>query len=159
LEHCFVEEGGGAVRPNVEEDDEEREKEGERVGLQHTAFETIEAVVVGEKGLYKASMIASGGCGRSRVSFSAAMMEESSTVEVAGLLMSGGLQHVDMRTNLHHVAAGCNTVQSQRNVVGGRSTSVFRGRIRVEQSAQQTDSKQVSLGEGRGDVGWFSDDI
>jgi len=29
-------------------------------------------------------------------------------------------------------------------MIGGRATGAFRGRIRVEQSAQQTDSKQIS---------------
>jgi Fe-S cluster assembly protein SufD len=49
-----------------------------------------------------------------------------------------------MRTNIHHVAQGTSSRQEQRNMVGGRSTASFRGRIRVEQSAQQTDSKQLS---------------
>merc|ERR1712238_1480 len=46
--------------------------------------------------------------------------------------------------NIHHIAAGTISRQEQRNMVGGRSTASFRGRIRVEQSAQQTDSEQLS---------------
>merc|ERR1712238_625251 len=46
--------------------------------------------------------------------------------------------------NIHHIAAGTISRQEQRNMVGGRSTDSFRGRIRVEQSAQQTDSEQLS---------------
>lgn len=49
-----------------------------------------------------------------------------------------------MRTNIHHIASGCTSRQSQRNLVGGRSGATFKGRIRVEQSAQQTDSEQLA---------------
>jgi Fe-S cluster assembly scaffold protein SufB len=44
-----------------------------------------------------------------------------------------------MRTNIHHIAQGSISKHDQRNMVGGRSTASFRGRIRVEQSAQQMD--------------------
>ena len=49
-----------------------------------------------------------------------------------------------MKTNIHHIAQGTTSEQIQKNMIGGRATGAFRGRIRVEQSAQQTDSKQLS---------------
>ena len=44
--------------------------------------------------------------------------------------MSGGVQRAEMRTNIHHIAAGCTSSQSQRNMAGGRSGVTFKGRIR-----------------------------
>ena len=128
----------------MEASDDERALESVRPALQHTSFETIDAQLLGEGAVYRAAMVSAGGCGRNRVCFGAALMEEKTHVEVKGLAVSGGMQKVDMRTNLHHIAAGCTSEQAQRNVIGGRSTSTFRGRIRVEQSAQQTDSQQLA---------------
>eukprot|EP00957_Ditylum_brightwellii_P178064 13563532-Ditylum_brightwellii.AAC.1 len=49
-----------------------------------------------------------------------------------------------MRTNIHHIGQATTSRQNQKNMVGGRATASFRGRIRVEQSAQQTDSEQLA---------------
>ena len=48
------------------------------------------------------------------------------------------------RTNIHHIAQGTTSAQAQKNMIGGRATGTFKGRIRVEQSAQQTDSEQLA---------------
>jgi Fe-S cluster assembly protein SufD len=58
--------------------------------------------------------------------------------------LAGGTCRTDIKTNIHHIADGCQSVQLQKNMVGGRATTSFRGRVRVEQSAQQTKSQQLS---------------
>ena len=85
-----------------------------------------------------------GGCGRSRICVSTSLLRPGAFASLNGFALSGGTQRSDMRTNIHHIAQGTKSRQEQRNLVGGRSTSSFRGRIRVEQSAQQTDSEQLS---------------
>ncbi|KAL3815383.1 hypothetical protein ACHAXA_010988 [Cyclostephanos tholiformis] len=64
-------------------------------------------------------------------------------VHVVGDNGSYASTRTDMQTNIHHVAQGTSSQQEQRNMVGGRSTASFRGRISIKQSTQ-TDSKQLS---------------
>lgn len=152
--HSFLEESGGTVTPNVEMSDDEateanlaktpREVEAERPALQNTNFQCIDAHVVGDSGSYSASLMELGGCGRSRIAITASLLRPGSHAAINGFSLSGGAQRSDMRTNIHHAAQGTTSRQEQRNMVGGRSTASFRGRIRVEQSAQQTDSEQLS---------------
>ncbi|GMI31040.1 hypothetical protein TrRE_jg6919 [Triparma retinervis] len=141
--HSYVDESGGTFEGNVDIDDEAMERESQRPELQNTLLETISVHLNGQFASYNNAMIASGGSGRSKVALSAHLMEENTHVSIKGLCMSGGAQKMDMRTNIHHIASGCTSEQAQRNVVGGRSGTSFKGRIRVEQSAQQTDSNQL----------------
>lgn len=143
ISHSYVDESGGIFEASVDTDDEAMEREAQRPGLKNTLLETISVHLNGQHASYSNAIIAGGGNGRSKVAFSAHLMEENTHVTVKGLCMSGGAQKVDMRTNIHHIASGCTSEQAQRNVVGGRSRTSFKGRIRVEQSAQQTDSNQL----------------
>ncbi|KAL7467079.1 hypothetical protein ACHAXS_007348 [Conticribra weissflogii] len=166
--HSFLEESGGLVTPRVEMSDEEldtaklafkpglgpegldafihnpREVESQRPALRNTHFDSIDVHVTGEEGSYAGSLMELGGCGRARISISASLLRPGATASINGFALSGGAQRSDMRTNIHHIAQGTISRQEQRNMVGGRSTASFRGRIRVEQSAQQTDSEQLS---------------
>jgi len=142
--HSFVDESGGVFEADVENDDDARGREMGRTQIQNTFFETISAHINGEGGRFETAMIGSGGHGRSRISLEVHLMEEGTHAGVKGLVMSGGVQRADMRTNIHHIASGCTSRQSQRNLVGGRSGATFKGRIRVERSAQQTDSEQLA---------------
>jgi Fe-S cluster assembly protein SufD len=99
--------------------------------------------MTGVNGTLKESLIITGGNGRSRITFTSTAMEESNAIFLKGLSLSGGEQNVEIKTNLHHIAAGCTSSQSQRNVVAGRSKTNFKGRIRVEQSSQQLASTQL----------------
>lgn len=152
--HSFLEESGGAVTSRVEMSDEEasdagldrtpREVEAVRPALRNTHLHAIDAHVAGDDGSYSASLMEMGGCGRSRIAIYASLLRPGASASVNGFALSGGAQRTDMRTCIHHVAQGTTSRQEQRNMVGGRSTATFRGRIRVEQSAQQTDSQQLS---------------
>jgi len=166
--HSFLEESGGIVTPRVEMSDEEldaaklafqpgqgpealdafihnpREAESQRPALRNTHFDSIDVHVTGDEGSYAGSIMELGGCGRARIAISASLLRPGAMASINGFALSGGAQRSDMRTNIHHIAQGTISRQEQRNMVGGRSTASFRGRIRVEQSAQQTDSEQLS---------------
>lgn len=152
--HSFLEESGGAVTSRVEMSDEEasdlslsrtpREVEAERPALRNTNFQAIDVHVTGDDGSYESSLMELGGSGRSRLAISASLLRPGAFARINGFALSGGAQRTDMRTNIHHAAQATSSRQEQRNMVGGRSTASFRGRIRVEQSAQQTDSEQLS---------------
>ncbi|KAL3770847.1 hypothetical protein ACHAW5_000444 [Stephanodiscus triporus] len=155
--HAFVDESGGVVTPDVEMSDEEatlilppgggdlpRDVESKRPALRNVNLQTVDVHATGDNGSYASTVLGLGGCGRSRLVVSASLLRPGSSASINGFVLSGGAQRADMRTNIHHVAQGTTSRQEQRNMVGGRSTASFRGRIRVEQSAQQTDSKQLS---------------
>lgn len=152
--HSFLEESGGIVTSNVEMSDEEvakakldenpRDVEARRPALRNSNFEMIDVHVTGDGGSYDSSILELGGSGRSRLAISASLLRPGAMASINGFALSGGAQRTDMRTNIHHMAQGTISRQEQRNMVGGRSTACFRGRIRVEQSAQQTDSEQLS---------------
>lgn len=150
--HSYLEESGGMVTRGVELSDEQvadmdikpRQAEADRPELADTHLETIDVHVMGENGGYQGTVMCVGGSGRVRVALSATLLQPGATAKVNGFCLSGGTQRTDMKTNIHHVADGCTSRQVQKNMIGGRATGAFRGRIRVEQSAQQTDSQQLS---------------
>ena len=153
LTHAYLEETGGIVTPGVElpSDNEDgsvsvdpREMESNRPALRSTHLESIDVHVAGDDGRYTAAIMGLGGNGRSRISLSASLLRPGAHASLNGFVLAGGAQRTETKTNIHHVAQGTTSQQTQRNMVGGRATSSFRGRIRVEQSAQQTDSDQLS---------------
>jgi len=152
--HSYIDESGGIVTAEVEKSNNHqdfkdlkerpRETESKRPALKDTHLEAIDVHVIGEKGIYEGTMMTLGGSGRVRVAMSVTLLKPGSEAGVNGFSLSGGAQRTDMKTNIHHIADGTQSRQVQKNMIGGRATGAFRGRIRVEQSAQQTASEQVS---------------
>lgn len=153
--HSFLEESGGTVTPRVEMSNSEvtadksisenpRDVESRRPALRNTNLQAIDVHITGDDGSYESSLMELGGQGRSRIAISTSLLRPGAHAAINGFALSGGAQRSDMRTSIHHMAQGTTSRQEQRNMVGGRSTASFRGRIRVEQSAQQTDSEQLS---------------
>ena len=154
LTHTLLEEAGGVPTSRTEMSDTDakaaglhrtpRQVEAERPALRDAHLHCVDAHVIGDGGRYTASLMALGGTGRSRLGIAVHLLRPAAFASVNGFTLSGGAQRTDTRTNIHHMAQGTTSRQEQRNMVGGRSTASFRGRIRVEQSAQQTDSQQLS---------------
>jgi Fe-S cluster assembly protein SufD len=88
--------------------------------------------------------MAIGGSGRVRLALSVSLLRPGASTKVMGFCLTGGAQRTDMKTNIHHMGQATTSRQVQKNMIGGRGTGAFRGRIRVDQSAQQTDSQQIS---------------
>ncbi len=151
VNHSYLEESGGLVTAGVEDtrdgedgEDSPREKESKRKALRDTHFETIDVHVTGDDGTYEGTVMGIGGNGRSRIALSATLLRPGTHAGINGFSLAGGAQRTDMRTNIHHIAQGTTSAQAQKNMIGGRATGTFKGRIRVEQSAQQTDSEQLA---------------
>lgn len=146
--HSYIEETGGIPTANVDRSgsqyDAAREAEAKRPGLRDTHMECIMVQLLSEGSVYKGTMMGIGGCGRSKLAMTTTLLAPDCHSEINGLSLSGGEQTVDMRTTIHHIAHGTTSEQAQKNMVGGRATATFKGRIRVEQSAQQTESDQLA---------------
>ncbi len=163
MTHSYLDETGGMVTPGVElnQDDDgtattvatvdengsvltPRVLESQRPALKDTHLEAIDVHVGGEDSGYVGTIMSLGGSGRVRIALSVALLRSGAEATVNGFSLSGGAQHTDMKTNIHHIAQGTKSRQVQKNMIGGRAVGAFRGRVRVEQSAQQTDSQQLS---------------
>lgn len=150
--HSYLEETGGVVTRGVELSDEAlpdgaprpRDVEAQRPELKDTHLEAIDVHVTGERAAYTGTVMSIGGAGRVRLAVSVSLLQPEAQASVNGFCLSGGTQRTDIKTNIHHIAQGTTSRQMQKNMIGGRATGAFRGRIRVEQSAQQTDSEQLS---------------
>jgi Fe-S cluster assembly protein SufD len=107
-------------------------------------LEAIDVHIMGDNGVYAGTLLNMGGSGRVRVALSVSLLRPGADATVNGFCLAGGAQRTDIKTNIHHIAQGTTSSQNQRNMIGGRAIGAFRGRIRVEQSAQQTNSQQLS---------------
>src|SRR3954464_10994874 len=69
---------------------------------------------------------------------------EGAEGRVTGAYALSGRQHMDFDTTQEHVAANCISDLAFRGILGGRSSAVWRGMIKVDRDAQQTDAFQES---------------
>jgi len=61
-----------------------------------------------------------------------------------GAQLLTGTQHADFTSVVRHDAPNCNSRQTVKNVLTGRSRGVFQGRIEVARHAQKTDGYQMN---------------
>ncbi len=69
---------------------------------------------------------------------------EGAEGKVTGAYALGGRQHLDYDTTQEHAAAHCNSDLAFRGILAGRSSAVWRGMIKVDEGAQETDAFQES---------------
>jgi Fe-S cluster assembly protein SufD len=69
---------------------------------------------------------------------------EGSSAKVTGAYAGHGRQHLDFDTTQEHAAAHTFSDLAFRGVLTGRSAAVWRGMIKVDEGAQQTDAFQES---------------
>ena len=150
--HSYLEESGGLVTSSTEQSDDEsaegkplpREVESKRPELKDSHLEAVDVHIMGDEAGYEGTVMSVGGSGRVRIAHSVTLLKPGTRAKINGFSLSGGAQRTECKTNIHHIAQGTSSEQIQKNMIGGRATGSFRGRIRVEQSAQQTDSQQLA---------------
>jgi Fe-S cluster assembly protein SufD len=72
------------------------------------------------------------------------LVGQGSTAKVTGAYAGDGSQHLDFDTTQEHAAPSTVSDLAFRGVLDGHSTAVWRGMIRVDPGAQQTDAFQES---------------
>jgi len=78
-----------------------------------------------------------------RLNAAVLLQGEAASCELQGATLAGGTQQLGLYSLIHHIAPGCRSNQLQKHVAGGQAECIFRGRIRVDKKAQQTDSSQL----------------
>ena len=69
---------------------------------------------------------------------------EGASGKVTGAYAMRGRQHLDFDTTQEHAAANCVSDLAFRGILTGRASAVWRGMIKVDEGAQQTDAFQES---------------
>lgn len=66
------------------------------------------------------------------------LLGEGAHMEMNGLVLGKGQQHIDNHTEVNHAVPNCTSDEYYKTVLDDRSRSVFRGRIIVAEDAQKT---------------------
>ena len=69
---------------------------------------------------------------------------EHAQAGVYGVIALGGRQHSDQYTFINHVKGLNSSIQKYKSILTDQSNSIFRGRVRIEQDAQKTNSEQLN---------------
>jgi Fe-S cluster assembly protein SufD len=84
------------------------------------------------------------GSARGKVRMETKLAGPGSSAKVTGAYAGAGTQHLDFDTTQEHAAEHTTSDLAFRGVLGDRATAVWRGMIRVDPGAQQTDAFQES---------------
>jgi Fe-S cluster assembly protein SufD len=84
------------------------------------------------------------GSGNGKIFQNTILDGEGAEGKVTGAYATRGRQHLDFDTTQEHAAANCNSDLAFRGILNGRSSAVWRGMIKVDPGAQQTDAFQES---------------
>jgi Fe-S cluster assembly protein SufD len=82
------------------------------------------------------------GSGRGKVRMETELRGEGSSAKVTGAYAGRGRQHLDFHTTQEHAAPHTTSDLAFRGVLAARSSAVWRGMIKVDVGAQQTDAFQ-----------------
>ena len=72
----------------------------------------------------------------------ASLTEPEAQVDLNGLFVAKGRQHMDNYTHIHHVSHNCTSRELYKGVIDDHAHGVFHGRIVVDENAQKTDANQ-----------------
>ena len=100
-------------------------------------------VTLAEKSIYKSFSLVKGSK-FTRSETHAHFNGEEADMTLNGVYLSGGAQHHDLTTAIYHDVPNCVSRQIVRGVLGGESTGVFQGKVRVAPDAQKSDGQQMS---------------
>ncbi len=84
------------------------------------------------------------GSARGKVRMETKLAGAGASAKVTGAYAGHGRQHLDFDTTQEHAAPNTTSDLAFRGVLDGRATAVWRGMIRVDEGAQQTDAFQDS---------------
>jgi Fe-S cluster assembly protein SufD len=84
------------------------------------------------------------GSARGKVRMETKLAGPGSSAKVTGAYAGAGTQHLDFDTRQEHAAENTTSDLAFRGVLADRASAVWRGMIRVDRGAQQTDAFQES---------------
>lgn len=94
------------------------------------------------KGRYDLCLVQTG-ARSARVNVAVALLGESATCELNGVMVANQAQQLDLHSLIHHSVPSCSSSQKQKHIVADSAECIFKGSIRVDKEAQQTKSDQI----------------
>jgi Fe-S cluster assembly protein SufD len=82
--------------------------------------------------------------GLSRNNYNVILNGECAESNLSGLSILDGMQQVDTFVRVTHAAPRCSSNELFKNVLNGRSTAIFQGKVLVQESADKTSAAQVN---------------
>jgi len=79
----------------------------------------------------------------SRLNAAIGLQGVASSCDVSATMLGSGVQQLDLHSLIHHSVPGCQSRQRHKNIVGETAECIFKGSIRVDKAAQQTESEQI----------------
>jgi Fe-S cluster assembly protein SufD len=112
----------------------------QRQGAAARFVETLHATLLRDARLGSQSVTL--GAGLARNDYAVVLDGENAAVNLDGLYMAAGKQHVDYHTTITHARAHGTSRELFKGIVADRAVGVFNGRIVVPPASQKTDSEQ-----------------
>ena len=84
------------------------------------------------------------GAALSRVNVYTSLAGPGAEVNLDGLYLVDGNQHIDHQTRIEHVAPNCASREVYKGMLDGAAHGVFNGKVYVHPEAQKTDGKQTN---------------
>jgi len=104
-------------------------------------FSSITAEVA-SGGRYDLRVVQSG-AKASRINVAIALDGEKASCDLKAVMLADQTQQLDLHSLIHHRVPSCRSNQEHKNLVGGSAECIFKGIIKVDAEAQQTESNQI----------------
>lgn len=98
---------------------------------------------IGKAASYRAFQLTAG-VGLARNQVFATFTGEGAKLDVSGLFLGRGSDHVDTTLFIDHAVPGCESRELFKGVLDGRARGIFQGKVVVRPDAQKTDGKQMA---------------
>lgn len=124
--------------------DEDAQVRHELLQLKSPSARFVESIMaeVASGALYQLRCVQSGSsC--ARVNVAVALQGEKASCDVKAVMLADEKQQLDLHSLIHHSVPSCRSNQEHKNLVGGSAECIFKGIIKVDAEAQQTESAQI----------------
>jgi Fe-S cluster assembly protein SufD len=98
---------------------------------------------LGEKATYRAFQLTAA-TGLSRSNLFATFKGEGARLDISGLFLGRGAEHIDTTLVVDHAVPGCVSRELFKGVLTDRARGVFQGKVIVRPGAQKSDGKQMA---------------
>lgn len=124
--------------------DEDAQVRHEVLQLKSDSARFVESIMaeVASGALYQLRCVQSG-ASCARVNVAVALQGEKASCDVKAVMLADEKQQLDLHSLIHHSVPSCRSNQEHKNLVGGSAECIFKGIIKVDAEAQQTESAQI----------------
>lgn len=123
---------------------EDAEVQHEVLQQQSESSRFVQSIIaeVSSGGRYQLRAVQSG-ARAARLNVAVALQGEKSSCELKAVMLADDKQQLDLHSLIHHSVPSCRSKQEHKNLVGRSAECIFKGMIKVDAEAQETESSQL----------------